>query len=841
MTGETSANGERGGQNGRTGGTTGTKTPRTLADELRTRSDEQLADLLRARADLLSPLPSDLSQLATRAAARTSVLRALERLDVFSLQTAEALAIAPQPCPLPVLASLLPGEDCARGLPRALGVLRGHALLWGPPEALRLVRTAQELLTPTPERPSPTGLGPTLAEAAGRLSPSRAQQLLAAAGLPATADAVSAIATLTELFTDPDRMDALLDGAPDRARAALDRLVWGPPYGTVPADPGPHLRWLLDRGLLVPHTPGTVVLPREVALHLRGGRAHREPRPLPPELTPRATHSPASADAAAAGAALAALQAVETLAAAWETDGPPVLRSGGLSARELKRAAVTLDLPEPEAAFWIELAYVAGLIAADGEADERYAPTPAYDEWLALPPQRRWAQLVTAWLAATRVPGLVGGRDAKGKPLAALGPGLDRGPAAELRRRVLGLLASLPPGTEPEHAAVEERLAWELPRRLPAEARSRLTADALAEAERLGVTGRGALASFVRPLLGGARPDSAPDAGDGLPPDDVGTAVDRAAGLLAEVLPEPLDHVLLQADLTAVAPGPLRRDLARVMAVAADVESTGGATVYRFTSGSVRRALDAGWTAAELHRFLAEHSRTPVPQPLAYLVDDVARRHGQLRVGAAGSYLRCEDEAQLTELLADRRAAPLKLRRIAPTVLVSPLAPGTLLERLRGLGFAPAAEAEDGAVVSVRAQPRRTPPRTPPVPAPDSYGAERLDPPLLAAAVRALRAGDRAAPGGGARQAAARVPPPEGPVPRTPPDETVAVLRAAAREGALVRVGHVDADGTARHHVLAPVTVEGGFVTGFDHTAQEVRTYPLHRLTGAARHGEPPA
>ncbi|MEU8516335.1 helicase-associated domain-containing protein, partial [Kitasatospora sp. NPDC048722] len=32
---------------------------------------------------------------------------------------------------------------------------------------------------------------------------------------------------------------------------------------------------------------------------------------------------------------------------------------------------------------------------------------------------------------------------------------------------------------------------------------------------------------------------------------------------------------------------------------------------------------------------LEQHSRTPVPQPLTYLIDDVARRHGVLRVGAA--------------------------------------------------------------------------------------------------------------------------------------------------------------------------------------------------------------
>ncbi|NEB14159.1 helicase-associated domain-containing protein, partial [Streptomyces coelicoflavus] len=141
------------------------------------------------------------------------------------------------------------------------------------------------------------------------------------------------------------------------------------------------------------------------------------------------------------------------------------------------------------------------------------------------------------------------------------------------------------------------------------------------------------------------------------------TAAERAAAtaaaarLLAPLFPEPLDHVLLQADLTAVAPGPLERGLADVLGVLADVESKGGATVYRFTPGSVRRALDAGQSAAGLHTFLARHSRTPVPQPLTYLIDDVARRHGRLRVGAASAYVRCDDDATLDEILADKRAA----------------------------------------------------------------------------------------------------------------------------------------------------------------------------------------
>ncbi|MEU9982424.1 helicase C-terminal domain-containing protein [Streptomyces sp. NPDC050856] len=836
----------------------GTAAPRTLAEALRARGDEGLTALLRARPDLLVPVPADLGQLATRAGTRASVVRALERLDRFTLQAAEALAVAPDPAPYPVLLALMAGDegdpDVAAALPGAVGTLRDQALVWGDDDRLRLVRTARELLAPSPQHPSPTGLGPTVAEATAGMSPGRLQEILGAAGLPTTHDPVSAVAALTALFTDRTRMGALLDTAPADALGVLDRLVWGPPYGEVTADPAPPVRWLRDRGLLLPVSARTVVLPREAALHLRGGRAHRAPEPVAPVVTAAREHRPQVVDNTAAGQAYTALATVEELLREWNEGGPAVLRAGGLSVRDLKRTATALDLPEQATAFWLELAYGAGLIASDGEAAERYAPTPESDEWLDLPAAERWAGLVTAWLAATRAPGLVGGQDAKGRTLSALGPDLDRGPAPEVRRRVLSLLATLEPGAAPDPDTLLARLRWERPLRgaatSGADLRARLATWTLTEAEALGVTGRGALSSAGRALLGEDAGGSAAGTGDtGRAPDaggagghgagGTGTAVaERAARLLAPLLPEPVDHVLLQADLTAVAPGPLERPLADMLAVLADVESKGGATVYRFTPGSVRRALDSGQAATDLHSFLAAHSRTPVPQPLSYLIDDVARRHGHLRVGAASAYVRCDDDAVLGEILADKRSASLRLRRLAPTVLAAQADPAALLEGLRSMGFAPAAESAEGDVLVTRAHAHRTPPRAAPAPVPD--GPPAPDGTLLGAAVRAIRAGDRAStvvrkeePDSGRTTAA-------GELPRTSAAETLATVQAAAMTGSAVWIGYVNAEGAASQRVIAPVRVEGGFVTAYDHTADEVRTYPLHRITGVAELADDP-
>ena len=113
-----------------------------------------------------------------------------------------------------------------------------------------------------------------------------------------------------------------------------------------------------------------------------------------------------------------------------------------------------------------------------------------------------------------------------------------------------------------------------------------------------------------------------------------------------------------------------------------------------------------------------------------YLVRDVARRHGQTRVGAATAYIRSDDEAVLAALLADRSLARAVLRRIAPTVLVSQADPATLVEGLRAGGYSPARESFDGTVVVERPATRRArPPAARPAPEPtlDVYKRQAQD------------------------------------------------------------------------------------------------------------------
>ncbi|MFY1697437.1 helicase-associated domain-containing protein [Solwaraspora sp. WMMA2101] len=826
----------------------------TLADHLRSRSDAELGELLRLRPDLVVPAPTDLATLAARAQSRISTTRALDDLDEFTLRILDAARLSRDPSDgvtsvdaVLAMAITPRGAATTDQVRQALDRLRARCLLYGPPTGLRVAGGVDEAGSPYP-----AGLGRPAAELDDQVA---------------------------RRCADPAQLRRTLLSAAPPARAVLDRLAAGPPLGTVgsgtggtgsgsggtgtggaetgPGQPGP-VRWLVDAGLLavvtdVPRAEGgqTVELPREVGLLLR-----RETGPLgvlrpDPPLVTAPARTPRIVDAAGSGQAMEFVRHAGDLLEAVAAEPVPMLRTGGIGVRELRRLARAGGVSEQLAGLVVEVGYAAGLIGevdAGGAAnraavDQQLLPTTGYDLWCARPPARRWEQLAQAWLAMTRRPGLIGGRDDRDRAITARSAAVERAGAPAVRRTVLAVLAGLAPGGAPTADDVLTLLAWQAPRR--SRGRDELHREVLDEAAHLGVTALGALTGYGRLLLaddpatGWASVDDDPLGvrSTGREHRGEASAVERA---LAALLPDPVDHFLVQADLTVVVPGPPEPSLAAELEVVAEPESTGAASVHRVTPASVRRALDAGWSADDLHELFARRSRTPVPQGLTYLVDDTARTHGGLRAGSAGGYLRSDDEALLAEVLADRRLGGLALRRLAPTVLVSAATAGRLVDALRQAGYAPTVEDGSGAAL-------RRPPRVRRAPAPhpatmrpvDPLAAPPLTKPRIDALVEQLRRGEAAVRA--ARRApgpvrAANGQPVEGLAAVQAHAQALAVLQQAVRDKSLVWVGYVDAHGAAASRLVRPVSIGAGFLRAEDERTETLHTFALQRVTAAVVH-----
>ncbi len=725
--------------------------------------DERLIRLLELRPDLAQPPPGSIAALAARAQARQSVKAATDDLDFLRLAVLDALVVLQAdsaPVPTAKLLALIGERAPEADVVGALDDLRQRALVWG--EAA--VRVAADAGTALPWHPGQV--------------------------------------TLEDSARTGEQIAGLIDRLNEAQLDVLDKLLEGSPMGRTrdaapgaPADrPVPQL---LATGLLRRIDAETVILPRHVGQVLRG--EHPGPMQLTAPDPVVSTTTPDDVDAAAAGAVIDLLRELDVVLQTLGAAPVSELRVGGLGIRDVKRLAKATGIDEPRLGLILEVANAAGLIASGTPDPEpaagdppHWAPTMATERFAAISAGERWHLLASTWLDLPGRPALIGSRGPDGKTYGALTDSLYSTAAPLDRRLLLGMLFELPPGAGVDAAAASAALIWRRPR-WARRLQPQPVADLLAEGHALGLVGRGAISAPGRALL--AEP------GD---PEKAVQAMNRA-------MPAPIDHFLVQADLTVVVPGPLRRDLADDLATVATVESAGTAMVYRISDQSIRHALDIGKTRDWMHDLFARHSKTPVPQGLTYLIDDVARRHGQLRIGMASSFVRCEDPALLAQAVA-ATAERLQLRALAPTVAVSPAPIAEVLVALRGAGFAPAAEDSSGSIVDLR-------PRGARVPTPQRRRSHRPPPrpsgETLNAVVSVLRK-VTAAPFGNAR---------------IDPAVTMSLLQRAAKDQDTLVIGYLDAAGVATQRVVSPVSVRGGQLVAFDSASGRLRDFAIHRIT----------
>jgi hypothetical protein len=727
----------------------------SLAEELRMRGDQALSQLFQLRSDLTSPVAPDFSALATRATSTPSLIRALEALNKFQIQVLEAISVLEDPLdPKNLYAALNNSKEIKRtqkASDEAIEELWNRALIYFDGGKIRIPRAVREILGS-----ELAGLGPV------------------------------SLARID--FKE-------LASAPKGAREVLDRLTWGPPVGAIGdrKKSGSYINWLLEKNFLLQIDQERVALAREAGLYLRGGLVHKNLEMVPPELEGKKINSLES-DRASLASISNLLRWVAELMDFWAEETPRSLKSGGVGAKDLKKAADHLGVSPYCAAFVAELAFAAGLISIEG--DDRVLPSTEFDLWQAKSATTQWRELISLWQRSTRVIGLINRSDSKG--ITPLGNELDRSWAPRIKSQLI-LTLERNPELAPELESAQKWIHWLAPKAIRSQLINEFVEWSLIELEWLGLTGAGRLSKYGEEFL--TKPE----------------LID-----LESALGEKIDYILIQGDNTAIAPGQLTIELARTLSTFADIESRGSATVYRFTEGSIRRGLDHGHNGDEIKAILNKISKTPLPQPLEYLIGDVSKRHGRLRVGYANTYIRSDDTSLISQILNDKKLESLRLRQIAPQVLISEIESNDSLEELRIAGYLPSLESSSGSVISLPSQIRaKSKPKAPkPLTELTALGDE-----LIATAIRSLRASDRAS----RAKAVAKD------LPRTNATETMALLRNFVELEESILIGYADTNGVVTQRVVEPISISMGNLIAKDHGNQSVTQFKIARITGVAQ------
>ncbi len=500
----------------------------------------------------------------------------------------------------------------------------------------------------------PEEAGTPAATLVDQISKDRLSPVLRAWGLPTQTTKAATAAVLAEAFADPVRVAAQLERLTPEQRASLAD-------GTGASSEGHRHRWLDQRmsAIQAGAAAGVVLggysayeghVPAEVRIALRD-----KPLPFDPvePTLPTAEASPEMVERESRAALVQFSEACLTILDHVRDRPVTWVRSGGIGAREVSRVAKACKVEVAVVRLVLECAYAAGLLEWDG-------PVLRCGEvagvWRDLDPGARVTLLLERWPVIPWSPTQT--HDAAGKALAVGDTDRDCVRCVDGRMTTLAEWLRVPAGRGVDDAALATLVSWIRPlahtahrevveepdpwgygyrrgRRggggtpravaeplmVPDDAEPTLGTIA-DEARLLGLVAHGAATPLLRALLAGDRA--------------------RVVALADEILPAAAGQAVFGSDLTAVVTGPPTGELSSLLDSCADRESRGGAVTWRFTTTSVRRALDAGVTAAELASRLESVATTGLPQPLTYLLGDVGRRHGSLRVArGAGGHPMC--------------------------------------------------------------------------------------------------------------------------------------------------------------------------------------------------------
>ena len=276
---------------------------------------------------------------------------------------------------------------------------------------------------------------------------------------------------------------------------------------------------------------------------------------------------------------------------------------------ELKRISLHLGRDIEYVRLLYALAQLASLI---GVSDKRWKVGSQYLTWLTNSPEQRWQHIAKTWVSL-----------------------LGETSAAELATAV-NLRSAL---AETFPIANEGFLTH----------MTKLTQLA----EMIGLTTSDRTTSWFRPLLEGK--------------------LESATKLLALNLPKTQNRIIVQADLTIIAVGPLPTDKELELRRFVETERIGVASTYRISTLSVTYGLETGLVEQDIRALLTELAGTALPQPVDYLIREAATRFGRLvlREVPNGTLIQSNDLILLTQILNDSTLKTVSITKTSESTLES--------------------------------------------------------------------------------------------------------------------------------------------------------------------------
>lgn len=643
----------------------------SLTEHLVTIDESALATLLTQRPDaLLGAQLRDLAELSARLDHPASLVAVLSTLPLPCLQMAEALAALGAGATRAGLLTFLDDATCSHlgheaDVDDTLSQLEALAVAWpGERDQIRVPPGLGSVFG------SPLGLGQPLNQLLLGLTVEAIRGIQGTLGLERGRTKADATTSLASHLSQPDVVRGLVQKAPPAVQAELVRVAQDSHLSQ-----GTHhlesVRWAGQRGIVIGTGWGSYCsMPAEIALALRGSDYRA---PFAPQVPPTSTApvSPAAVESESAVAATAF--ADHTLSILDHVHRVPLarLKSGGVGVRELTRLAKTVGCGEVEARLCLELAHAGGLLDTESAA---VATSDLFARWREQEPGTQLVSLLRSWWRLGRTPSE--GRDEEGKPIPALSAHEDCPGCRDARVLLLEQTSELPPGEAADRAHLAARMLWLRPlSHACAQDGDAPFTTLWREAELLGLLSHNAISRLGRLLQEGDEHSE-----------------DTLRQQAAALLPRSSDRASFGTDLTAMVLGAPSARVSALLDSCADREGRGGATIWRASPASVRRALDDGTTGSDLEKQLSDIATNGLPQPLRYLIADVARRHGLLRVSPAISVIRSEDTALLAEVAVDRRLRRLGLRLLAPTIMACEVPVEDALTAMRAAGYFPLPE-----------------------------------------------------------------------------------------------------------------------------------------------------